>query len=188
MDYKGAPEPSQLHPLWKQWLNHARDSAPSPKDVYIWEVEQVRLQKRLKDMDEASTKMRAEDLAQRERGDADMGNAFSRLTSHLMNEDSADKPASSAQSTPKAEEFIVPPHATGPAPGSNLAFEDGKQIVPKDTKPYSPDPARLQQILNKEKFERQQAAEARAQSSASTPQFSTWDPNASGNRRNTDDL
>lgn len=169
-------------------MSHARDTAPAPKDIYIWEMEQLRLQKRLKEIDEASNKMRAEDLAQRERGDADMGSAISRLTSHLMKDETSAKPASTASQTSRASEYAVPSSPTGPAPGSNLAFEDGVQVVPKDTIPYTPDPSRLQQMLSKEKFERQQAAQARSNGSASSPQMSTWDPNAGKGRNNTDDL
>lgn len=148
-------------------------------------MEQLRLQKRLKEIDEASNKMRAEDLAQRERGDADMGNALSRLTSHLLKDDKSASSATKSSQASRDSDFVVPPFAAGPPPGSNLAFEDGVQVVPKDTIPYAPDPSKLQQMMSQEKFEKQRNAETR---SSSSPQFSTWDPNSRGSRNNTDDL
>lgn len=186
VEYKGSPEPSSLHPLWKQWLNHARETAPTPRDVYAWEVDQARLQKRLKEIDEASTKMRAEDLAQRERGDVDMGSAISRITSQIMNDTESTNTATRAPSRPQEPEWVVPPQSDLPAPGTNMTFENGVPVVPKDHQPYTPDPSRLQQLLNKKKFEQEQTR-ANTNPNPTTPSKSTWDMNAS-KRDNTDDL
>lgn len=188
VEYMGEAEPSSIHPLWKHWLGYGRDIPPTTKDIYIWEMEQARLQRRLKEIDQASNKMRAEDDAQRQRGDSGMGQAIAQLASQLAGDVQPAKNSPAPRPTPQRppEDAIYESHQ--PSPGSNLAFENGVQIIPKTTKAYSPDPSRLQQILNKQKAE-QQAQTSSSQSPSSSPSsFSAWTPSDSKAPGNIDDL
>jgi hypothetical protein len=182
VDYHDSPEPAQLHPLWKHWLVHARDTVPTDKDIYMWEVEQARLRRRLKEIDAASNKMRSEEAADRERGGNEMANMIARLSSQLSPDmPRAQSKASMPQET-KMPDFDLPPQ---PEPGSNLAFENGIQIIPKDTKPYSPDPSRLKSILQAKKTEEPPAPSH--EQDVGVPK-SSWSPNTTSKNTNLDDL
>jgi NADH:ubiquinone oxidoreductase subunit len=172
VEYKDGPEPTSLHPLWRHWLAYARETSPTDKDVYMWEMEQARLRRRLKEIDAASNKMRSEEDAERERGSSEMQNMLARLSSQLSRDQSSGQ-APTTQSNTENVEFTMPPQPAGPAPGSNLAFQDGVPIIPKDTQPYSPDPSRLQSILNKK---RNETSPSTPSDRSSTSQHSTWTP------------
>jgi len=184
VEYNGAPEPSELHPLWKHWLIHASEAPPTEKDIYVWEMEQVRLQRRLKEIDAASNKMQSEEMAQRERSDSGMATIIAQLTSQLDSDVGASRQASKAsQTSPPAAKFVVPPQAPIPKAGSNLAFEDGKQVIPKTHTPYAPDPSRIQSIVSKSK-----EAPSNASNTATGPPNSSWNPNTKPKDTNLDEL
>lgn len=184
VDYINGPDPSSLHPLWKHWLVYARDTAPTDKDIRMWEMDQARLRKRLKEIDAASNKMRSEEAAERERGEPSMQSAIARIASQLS-QNQYQPPAAAEPQKTQFTNFDIPDQPTGPEPGSNLAFEDGIQIIPKDTKPYSPAPSRLQEILNKKAAEEASSHDPRAESSDS---HSTWKPGSQNSSSRTDDL
>lgn len=196
MDYAGAPDPSALHPLWKHWLAHGREVAPTDRDIYVWELEQVRLKKRLREIESASSKMRSEEMAQRERGQPQDANPMAELMSQLVND--RDVGSITRRNEPRQETSQVDKDfldkatsqytASAPKPGENLSFENGVQVIPKSHKPYSPDPSRLQSILSKNKKAGETATSKGSSGSSSVPSGAVWSPKTGSQNNSTDDL
>lgn len=150
----------------------------------MWEMEQLRLKRRLKEIDAASNKMRSEEMAQRERGDSGMASAIAQLTSQLGADIGANRPSENrSETSPTTTHFVVPPQAQNSAAGSNLAFENGKQVIPKSHTPYSPDPSRVKSILNKDT-----SSPSATDSNPSVPPTSSWNPQTAAKERNLDEL
>jgi hypothetical protein len=165
-------------------------------------MDQARLRQRLKEIDAASNKMKAEEMAERERGEPDFANGFAELMARVAAQQGDANQSARGSSDPRSNEarpspstrFSVPPQSfadagpptppPGPKPGENITFENGIKVVPKEHKPYSPDPSRLQSILQKKGSNAQ--PEPTTKSDPSAPPTANWSPNTKSFGNNDD--
>ncbi len=62
VEYKDPiPDPAKLHMLWSSWLRNRREHPPTPQEIAKYERDRVLLAARVKDLEEADAKLRAQE-------------------------------------------------------------------------------------------------------------------------------